>query len=280
MTRGKKTCKILKEIRREIAKQNDIEYITQECGFKGECKGTCPKCEAELRYLENELRKRRQLGKAVTIAGISLGMAGALAACDAPKQNDATFSQDKALEKLAGKMATSKDTLGCKTDTIANYIAPDIGVMTTVGLIEIAPPPPEVAGVRTIDIEGDIAIPEPEIMGKIVAPPSDQNQAYDWVPEMPTFPGGDAERLKFLKENLQYPEKDAKAGTQGTVYIQFTVTPSGKLTDFKVVRSVSQGLDAEALRIAKLMPDWNPGRQNGEAVYVSFKMPVKFKLEQ
>jgi hypothetical protein len=87
MTRGKKTCKILKDIRREIAKQNDIEYITSECGFKGECKGTCPKCESELRYLENELDKRRRLGKAVTIAGISLGMAGAMAAQDAPQQN-------------------------------------------------------------------------------------------------------------------------------------------------------------------------------------------------
>ena len=57
MTRGKQTCKILKEIRQQIADRNDIEYITSECHFQGECKGTCPKCEAELQYLENELSK-------------------------------------------------------------------------------------------------------------------------------------------------------------------------------------------------------------------------------
>ena len=81
MTRGKKTCKILKEIRQQIAERNDIEYITSECHFQGECKGTCPKCEAELQYLENELSKRRQLGKAVAVAGISLGLLGTFPNC-------------------------------------------------------------------------------------------------------------------------------------------------------------------------------------------------------
>ena len=81
MTLGKKTCKILKEIRQQIADRNDIEYITSECHFQGECKGTCPKCEAELQYLENELSKRRQLGKAVAVAGISLGLLGTFPSC-------------------------------------------------------------------------------------------------------------------------------------------------------------------------------------------------------
>ena len=85
MTRGKKVCKILKEIRQQIADKNDIEYITSECHFHGECKGTCPKCEAEVRYLENELHKRSQLGKAASIAGISLGIASTFAACNTPK---------------------------------------------------------------------------------------------------------------------------------------------------------------------------------------------------
>ena len=94
MTRGKKTCKILKEIRQQIADRNDIEYITSECHFQGECKGTCPKCKAELQYLENELSKRRQLGKAVAVAGISLGIAGSFAACNSQKhRNITTFEQ-------------------------------------------------------------------------------------------------------------------------------------------------------------------------------------------
>ncbi|WP_290383055.1 hypothetical protein [uncultured Duncaniella sp.] len=71
MARGKQTCKILKEIRRQIAEANDIEFVTSECRYKGDCLGTCPKCEAEVRYLEQQLRSRQRMGKAVAIAGIS-----------------------------------------------------------------------------------------------------------------------------------------------------------------------------------------------------------------
>jgi tonB family C-terminal domain len=74
MARGKETCKILREIRRQIAEANDIEFITSECRFKGECPGTCPKCEAELRYLEEQLKERRLAGKAVSLVGLSAGM--------------------------------------------------------------------------------------------------------------------------------------------------------------------------------------------------------------
>ena len=71
MARGKQTCKILKEIRRQIAEANDIEFVTSECRYKGDCLGTCPKCEAEVRYLEQQLRARSLAGKAVALAGIS-----------------------------------------------------------------------------------------------------------------------------------------------------------------------------------------------------------------
>ena len=71
MARGKQTCKILKEIRRQIAEANGIEFATSECRYKGDCLGTCPKCEAEVRYLEQQLRVRSLAGKAVVLAGIS-----------------------------------------------------------------------------------------------------------------------------------------------------------------------------------------------------------------
>ena len=71
MYKGKRTCKILKEIRAQIAAENDIAFVTSECKHQGDCAGTCPKCEAEVRYLEKELEKRIRLGKAVdtTAAG-------------------------------------------------------------------------------------------------------------------------------------------------------------------------------------------------------------------
>lgn len=74
MTRGKQTCGILKEIRRRIAEVNDIEYVTTECPYKGDCSGTCPKCESEVRYLEEQLRVRSVAGKSIILAGISAGM--------------------------------------------------------------------------------------------------------------------------------------------------------------------------------------------------------------
>ncbi len=79
--KGKNKCKILKEIRQKIADENDIPYVTRECSYQGDCLGTCPKCEAELRYLERELEKRRRLGKTVAVAAVAAGLSLSLTAC-------------------------------------------------------------------------------------------------------------------------------------------------------------------------------------------------------
>ena len=62
---------MLKEIRQKIADENDIPFVVSECKYKGDCKGTCPKCEAELAYLEKELQKRKKAGKQVMVAGLA-----------------------------------------------------------------------------------------------------------------------------------------------------------------------------------------------------------------
>ena len=72
MPRGKSTCKVLKEVRRKIADANDIPLQDREGTHTGDCAGTCPYCESEVRYLERELSKRRALGKAVAVAGIAM----------------------------------------------------------------------------------------------------------------------------------------------------------------------------------------------------------------
>ena len=74
MARDKQICKILKEIRKQIAAENDIKLVVEECTYQGDCLGTCPKCEAEVRYLERELEKRQRLGKAAVVAGLSVGL--------------------------------------------------------------------------------------------------------------------------------------------------------------------------------------------------------------
>lgn len=78
---GKQKCRILKEIRQKIADENDIKYVTQECRHKGECSGTCPRCESELRYLEQQLKQRASLGKQIKLAALCAGMAITVSGC-------------------------------------------------------------------------------------------------------------------------------------------------------------------------------------------------------
>ncbi len=87
--KGKNRCRILKEIRRRIAEENNIEYITSDCKYKGDCLGTCPKCESEVAYLERELERRRKLGYKVTVAGLAAGITLSSVGCtpDTVKNN-------------------------------------------------------------------------------------------------------------------------------------------------------------------------------------------------
>ena len=86
---GKEKCRILKEIRAEIARQNDIEWVVSECKHQGNCKGTCPKCEQEVRQLEKALAKREALGKKVAVVGVSASIALAVTGCANPFQTTA-----------------------------------------------------------------------------------------------------------------------------------------------------------------------------------------------
>ena len=82
---GKSKCKILKEIRQRIADENDIPYVTHECRYQGNCSGTCPRCDSELRYLEQQLALRASLGKRVAVAALCAGMTLSAAGC-APQE--------------------------------------------------------------------------------------------------------------------------------------------------------------------------------------------------
>ena len=78
---GKAKCKILKEIRQKIADENDIPYVTRECTYQGDCSGTCPRCESELRYLERELEARKRLGQKVAVTALCTGISFGTVAC-------------------------------------------------------------------------------------------------------------------------------------------------------------------------------------------------------
>lgn len=102
---GKAKCKILKEIRQKIADENDIPYVTRECTYQGDCSGTCPRCESELRYLERELEARRRIGKQVAVTALCTGISLSVAGCTVPGQEAGsghkprpTYSRDDELE--------------------------------------------------------------------------------------------------------------------------------------------------------------------------------------
>ena len=133
--RGKEVCRTLKEIRAEIARQNDIPWETEECGFKGECRGTCPRCEQEVRYLEEQLEKRRRLQKGVALAGVAAGMIAALSGCEAIQsaiEVQPAASTPPAEEVLLGEIAeitpqpTEVCTMGVAMpeDSVANGVEP------------------------------------------------------------------------------------------------------------------------------------------------------------
>ena len=104
------------------------------------------------------------------------------------------------------------------------------------------------------------------------------DRVWNVVEQMPKFPGGDAGLMSFLKDNLKYPAEAEKAGKQGRVVVTFVVGKDGAVNNAKVVRSVDEKLDAEALRVVNAMPKWQPGKQRGQEVNVMYTIPVTFRL--
>ncbi len=120
MARGKQTCMILKEIRRQIAESNGIEFVTSECRYKGDCLGTCPKCEAEVRYLEQQLRSRSLAGKAVAIAGISAASLAMLMPISTEAQ-----TQQECQAFMKGSIPAMTDTITVKGIVLSGDTLPD-----------------------------------------------------------------------------------------------------------------------------------------------------------
>ncbi len=107
----------------------------------------------------------------------------------------------------------------------------------------------------------------------------EEEKVFDVVEQMPMFPGGQGELLKWLSSNVKYPVVAQENGVQGRVVVSFVVERDGSITDVKVVRSVDPSLDKEAVRVVSSMPKWTPGKQNGSAVRVKYNVPVAFRLQ-
>ena len=107
---------------------------------------------------------------------------------------------------------------------------------------------------------------------------AEQGEVFLVAEEEAMFPGGMEAMMKYLQENIKYPEQAKNNGVQGRVIVQFVVNKDGSISNDTVVRSVDPLLDAEAIRVVRNMPNWTPGKQRGEPVRVRFTMPVAFGM--
>jgi len=153
------------------------------------------------------------------------------------------------------------------------------------------PPPPQQTTVIEI-VEDDVEVDDIEIDAEtdddeeieeaVIQEEAEEEEKEDeifvFVEDQPGYPGGDKARIKYLQENIKYPEMAKESGTQGTVYITFVVEKDGRITSVKVLRGIGGGCDEEAVRVIKRMPNWKPGKQRGRSVRVQFNMPVRFVL--
>ena len=108
---------------------------------------------------------------------------------------------------------------------------------------------------------------------------SEEDTVYQIVEEMPKFPGGEKALMDYVSNNVKYPEEAKNKNIAGRVFVSFVVEKDGSIGEVKVLRGIGGGCDEEAARVINSMPKWKPGKQKGEAVRVSYQIPIYFKLD-
>ena len=106
-----------------------------------------------------------------------------------------------------------------------------------------------------------------------------EQKVFDIVEQMPEYPGGMEALFKYLSENVKYPEDAKKQKIEGRVLASFVVETDGSITNVEVVKPAFPSLDAEAVRVLSSMPNWIPGKQNGEVVRVKYTVPLVFNMK-
>lgn len=274
MTKGKRTCKILKEIRKQIAAENDIELVISECTYQGDCLGTCPKCEAEVRYLERELEKRQRLGKAVMISGMALTSMLGMSSCgnNSASTNKASNPQPTDNMEITDD---SSDIIVSERPLAGELVADSASSRPACSSFNLEIPD-DVADGLPDDISDDDGNMEYYISeGEIVEEFLD---VYRITDQMPEFPGGEDEMMKFVQDNVVYPQQAKDAGVEGRVFVSFIVETDGSVSDVKVLHGIGHGCDEVAVEVVQSMPKWKPGFHNGKAVRVGYMLPLSFQL--
>ena len=286
MSRGKTTCKVLKEVRRKIADANGIPLPERECTHTGDCAGTCPYCESEVRYLERELSKRRALGKAVAVAGIALSAVTMVGCATSEPVSKTTLKNSKTPEEeipwdddtmgeivIERKRHSKEKTSGRKeTERMQRcdtFPMPGIVLQSDSSSID--------AGIESRD-----SIDEPPIMG-LALPFINSNLYWQFPSSQGTLKSylrkqlrKDSELRRWLRKKTNEQLRDESKEDIFTVEFD----PSGKV--FWMKMNFDTYSDKDQLEFEKLfqifldMPPWEPYyKVEHHKYYVRQQIPVK-----
>ena len=225
MKNGKYICDTLKKVRLDIARANGIRYIPRECHHEGDCSGTCPACESEMRYLEREIARRHSLGKAALVAGVSLGLTSITAtSCDFVKQTVKSITHSDDIEE------------------------------PLMGIIEA----------QNIEVDSIIAEQYTMMSDKSFIDNEFLPNAHKAV-----FPGGPGALFNFIKKNFVCPE-----GVSDDMFtiIDVFIDTTGRMEENPYVPYYYDGASdfiAEALRVTKLLPQFEPARNEDGTAFES-----------
>ncbi|GEM_PF-863979 len=233
--KGKRKCETLKAIRLEIAKAYNINYTPRQCNHKGDCNGTCPACEQEVMYIEQQIKNNIACGKAIAITSVATSII-ALSACDSQPQTYQIKESDSIVyaNEEKGPLDTVYHIKPCavaekqdSANSITTIVAQPKNAKTT-----------ETKHLEHHDNAEDDE--EADVCGMIHYEP-------------PYFEGGLDSLKKFIKTNVVYPKQALEEGISGKVIVKFEVTPNGKIDNVEIRRSIHPALDEEAIRVVKLM---------------------------
>ncbi len=218
----------MKEIRRQIAAENDIEFVTSECTYKGDCQGTCPKCEAEVRYLERELEKRQRLGKAAMVAGLSVGLLSTsqVALAQQPEVIDKEKTED---EEVMGLVAHRFPQVcyyadSTRKDLLDLLVSPDMEHLSVVGF--------------TIDVSRFTNMGEAD-MWKYLKESATQIHG-------PSFYRNENDLLALIAVEM---DESVPQDVEGDVEIAFKVDSKRHVSDVKILKGINKQIDSELVRI-------------------------------
>ena len=316
MKHGKHICETLKAIRSEIASANEIDYTPIKCDHKGDCDGTCPACEQETRWLERQLRVRQALGKAVTIAGVSMALSlGASAAT--PSSNGVEQKRKPATptrptkpnrDRTAGvvrrphvnqeEVAKKKAEEERMRKMLEEQRRRELENQPTRGKVPLPPEERDTVDKSLPPIssqfvaEGDTLITKDgkevvvrELTTGVVGDMGSLNMdsVYTDVDIEAHFPDGDEAMDFLIKDQLYIPDeilepiKEIRGTVKARCIVKALVERDGTISDAVIEKTTTAALfDDEALRAVKNLPPFNPARLYGVKVRSWKFIPVEF----